>query len=334
MKAVVLKGINVPLVVEEVPQPEIGPEEALVQIKAASLNKRDWWIQQGKYAGLKFPIILGSDGSGIVTAVGASLPDAWIGQEVLLYPAENWGNSEHYQSKEFKILGMPENGCFASYVRVNGDMLFPKPAHLSFEEAAALPVAGLTAYRALFIRGQWAPGDKVLISGVGGGAGAFALQLAIAAGAEVWVTSGSNEKISQAVTLGARGGANYKEADWAEILKEKAGAFEVIIDSALGEGFAELMGLCTEGARVVFFGGTAGNIPPLNGRPIFWKQINILGTTLGSPRDFEKMLSFIKEKQVFPVIDGVFSMDEAEKAIKSMNAGTSKFGKTILKIDS
>lgn len=332
MKAIVLREIGGTLNLEEVPAPEIGPDEALVALRAAGMNKRDWWIGKGQYAGLKFPIILGSDGSGIVKAVGSHLPESWIGQEVLIYPATHWGNSESYQSKDFKILGLPEDGCFAEFVKVKGEMLYPKPDHLDFAQAAAFPVAGLTAYRALFVRGAWKKGDKVLISGVGGGAGTFALQFAISTGAEVWVTSGSAEKLDKAKELGAAGGINYKEPNWAEKLVEQAGHFDVIIDSALGDGFADLVTTAAPGARIVFFGGTDGNIPAINGRPVFWKQISILGTTMGSPKDFEQMLSFIKSHHVVPVIAGSFPLNQAQEAMTHMDQGSTKFGKLVLTI--
>lgn len=332
MKALVLHGPNEDLKVEEVEQPAIGPHEALVQIKAAGLNKRDWWIQKGQYAGLQFPIILGSDGSGVVTAVGTDVPLSWVGQEVVLYPAENWGDKEQYQGKDFQILGLPSNGCFAEFVKVKSTMLFPKPQHLNFEQTAALPIAGLTAFRALFIKANWQSGDKVFVAGVGGGAGTFALQFAVAAGAEVWVSSGSCAKIEQAILLGAKGGVNYKDEHWAQQLKDQAGLFDVIIDSALGEGFTFFPEICHPGARIIFFGGTAGNIPAVNGRPVFWKQLSILGTTLGSPGDFDKMLTFIQDKKVRPIIDKVYPMQEANEALQSMNGGTSKFGKSILNI--
>ncbi|SEA65286.1 NADPH:quinone reductase [Arachidicoccus rhizosphaerae] len=334
MKAIVLNGIEAPLTLSEVPVPELEADEALVALRAAGMNKRDWWIYKGQYAGLKFPIILGSDGSGIVQSVGAGLPQSWIGQEVMIYPAAGWGTSEAHQNKDFQILGLPVNGCYAEFVKVKADMLYPKPAYLDFTQAAAFPVAGLTAYRALFVRAGWQKGDKVLISGVGGGAGTFALQYALAAGAEVWVTSGSAEKIQRAVNMGARGGANYKESGWAKALLAEAGSFDVIIDSALGDGFADLVTLAGWGARIAFFGGTAGNIPPLNGRPIFWKQISVLGTTMGSPRDFEAMLSFIQQHQVKPVIDEVFTLQEAGKAMERMSEAGSKFGKMVLTIGS
>jgi NADPH:quinone reductase-like Zn-dependent oxidoreductase len=334
MKAIVLNGIEAPLTLSEVPVPELEPDEALIELKAAGMNKRDWWIYKGQYAGLKFPIILGSDGSGIVKAVGSGLPESWKGQAVIIYPAAGWGDAEAHQNKDFQILGLPVNGCYAEYVKVKAEMLYPKPAHLSFNEAAVFPVAGLTAYRALFVRAGWQKGDKVLISGVGGGAGTFALQYALAVGAEVWVTSGSPDKIQRAVSIGAKGGANYKEAGWAEKLLAQAGSFDVIIDSALGEGFADLTTLAGWGARIVFFGGTAGNIPALNGRPLFWKQISILGTTMGSPRDFESMLSFIQQHGVKPVIDEVFTLAETAKAMERLSGAGSRFGKMVLTIGS
>ena len=154
----------------------------------------------------------------------------------------------------------------------------------------------------------------------------------VAAGAEVWVTSGSEEKIRRARELGAAGGINYKETDWAATLLREAGEFNIIIDSALGGGFADLVTLAARGARIVFFGGTAGNLPPVNGRPVFWKQISILGTTLGSPRDFEQMLSFIKARQIRPVIDEILPLDQAQEAMERLNSGGSRFGKMVLTI--
>lgn len=332
MKAAVLYGINEPLKIEEVETPALASGEVLVKLKAASLNKRDWWIQKGQYAGLKFPIIVGSDGAGIVDAVGENVDRNLIGRETVIYFVDNWGNDERFQSKEATLLGLPDNGCLAQYVKVKAEQIFPKPHNLSFEETAALPVAGVTAFRALFTRGSCKAGDKVLVSGVGGGAGTFALQFAVAAGAEVWVTSGSEEKIKKAVELGAEGGVNYKAENWDKDLLEQAGEFDVIIDSALGDGFAKLVNVTARGGRVVFFGGTNGNIPPLNGRSIFWKQIGILGTTAGSSEDFADMLSFIEAKNIHPVIDEVFSLDDAEKAMRTMDNAGNKFGKVVVEI--
>jgi zinc-binding alcohol dehydrogenase/oxidoreductase len=130
--------------------------------------------------------------------------------------------------------------------------------------------------------------------------------------------------------MGASAGVNYKAKDWAEQLKLMAGGFDVIIDSALGDGFDKLLDLANPGARIVFFGGTAGNIPPLNGRKIFWKQLQILGTTMGSPDDFKAMVDFVNEHQIVPVVDEVFLLADADKAVRKMEH-SAQFGKIVLK---
>ena len=330
MKAIVLEAADKPLTLKEVDNPVPGPGEVLVQIKAAALNRRDYWITIGQYAGIKYPSILGSDGSGIVTQVGSDDDKKWINKEVIINPGHDWGDHPEYQSKDFKILGLPKDGTFAEYVKVEAKYLHLKPPFLSWERASALPLAGLTAYRALFTKGKATKGDTVLINGAGAGTGTFALQFAVAAGCRVFVTSGSGEKIESARQLGAAAGVNYKAQDWAEQLKHLAGGFDVIIDSALGEGFAKLPDICNPGARIVFFGGTAGNIPELNGRKIFWKQLQILGTTMGTNEEFKAMIEFVEEHQLIPVIDEVFSLANAQEAVNKM-ANSSQFGKIILK---
>jgi len=332
MKAIVLKDKEEPLKIEDVEVPALGEDEVLIKVKAASFNRRDWWIQKGLYAGLKFPIILGSDGAGIVERVGKEANKSWIGQSVIINPALNWGDNEAFQQKDFAILGLPENGTFAEFVKVKFENIYPLPAHLSFEEAAALPLTGLTAYRALFSRAMLKPAEKILIVGIGGGASSMALLWSLAAKAQVYVTSGSDAKIEQAKSLGAIDGVNYKTDSWAKDLAEMAGGFDVILDSALGEGFASLLDLASPGARIVFFGGTAGNIPELNARKIFWKQLSVLGTTMGSDKDFLEMLDFLNLHKVKPVIDSVHPFQDAEIAIRKMD-DSRQFGKIVLKVD-
>lgn len=330
MKALVLEAADKPLVLKEVDQPKLRADEVLVQIKAAALNRRDYWITIGKYAGIKYPSILGSDGSGIVVEVGDGVDKGWINKEVIINPCHNWGSHDEYQNRDFSILGLPEDGTFSEYIKVKTEYLYTKPAHLSWEQAAALPLAGMTTYRALFTKGKAKKGDKVLITGVGGGTGTFALQWAVAAGCQVFVTSGVGEKIERARRMGASAGVNYKAQDWAEQLKLMAGGFDVIIDSALGDSFDKLLDIANPGARIVFFGGTAGNIPPLNGRKIFWKQLQILGTTMGSPHDFKGMVDLVNEHKIVPVVDEIFPMADAQKAVDKLG-GTSQFGKLVLK---
>jgi zinc-binding alcohol dehydrogenase/oxidoreductase len=317
------------LIWKEVETPVIGPGEVLVKIKAAALNRRDYWITVGKYAGIKYPTILGSDGAGIVAEIGEGVDANWLNKEVIINPSNNWGDHDEFQSKDFKILGLPGDGTFAEYVKTRAEYLYAKPAYLNWEQAAAVPLAGLTAFRALFTKGKAKKSDTVLITGVGGGTGAFALQWAVAAGCKVYVTSSQPDKIEKAKQLGALAGVNYKTENWADELKQLAGGFDVVIDSALGEGFSKLPDICNPGARIVFFGGTAGDMPAINGRKIFWKQLQILGTTMGTANDFEQMLAFMNEHKIVPVVDEVLPLAEAAKAVNMMEH-SSQFGKIVL----
>lgn len=330
MKAIVLEGADKPLVLKEVEKPALGAGEVLVQIKAAALNRRDYWITVGQYANIKYPSILGSDGAGIVVEVADDADKSWLDKEVIINPCHGWGSHTDYQNRDFTILGLPEDGTLAEYVKVKAEYLYPKPAYLNWEQAAALPLAGLTTYRALFTKGQAKKGDKVLITGVGGGTGTFALQWAVAAGCRVFVTSGSGTKIDRARQLGAKAGVNYKAQDWVQELQYLAGGFDIVIDSALGKDFGKLVDLCNPGARIVIFGGTAGNIPSLNGRKIFWKQLQLLGTTMGSPEDFKAMLDFVNKHKIVPIVDEVCPLAQAQKAVSKME-NCSQFGKIVLK---
>jgi NADPH:quinone reductase-like Zn-dependent oxidoreductase len=329
MKALVLEDIHEPLKIKEVTKPILKAGEALVQIKAAAFNRRDYWISKGKYAGLKFPIILGSDGAGIVTEVFDDADEYLLNKEVVINPGSNWGNNPNFQGPDFKILGLPDDGTFAEYVKVNASNVYAKPPHLNFKQAAAFSLAGLTAYRALFTKAKLTPNDTVLIAGIGGGAALLALQWATHFGAKVFVTSSSDEKIRLALELGAKGGVNYKEPDWEIKLKELAGGIDVVIDSAVGPGFAKHLTYVNSGARIVFFGATAGDIPELNARIIFWKQLQIIGTTMGTSLEFEEMLQFISRHKIVPVIEEVFSFKDANKALSLMDE-SNQFGKIVL----
>jgi zinc-binding alcohol dehydrogenase/oxidoreductase len=321
MKALVLVGKNEPLAYQDVKIPQITEGAVLVKLKAAALNHRDVWIQKGLYAGLKFPTILGSDGAG----------ELLDGTPVILHPGRGWGDTPRFQSKNYEILGLPVDGTFAEYTLVPPQYLAPKPAHLTYEQAAALPLAGLTAYRALFTKCQAKAGDKVLISGIGGGVALFALQYAIAAGCEVWVTSSSEEKIEKAVQLGAKGGFNYKTEGWAKAATAQTGGFDVVIDGAVGAGFAEIVKACAAGARLCFYGGTAGALTGVSPQIIFYKQLTIMGSTMGSPEEFVKMIKFVKKHKIVPIVDSVYPLAEGNAALTHMDMGQ-QFGKIVLSI--
>jgi zinc-binding alcohol dehydrogenase/oxidoreductase len=332
MKAAVFTELKKPIVVRDEPDPVAGPGSAIVRLEAASLNHRDLWIQLGLYAGIKLPVIPGSDGAGIVESVGSARDQSWVGREVIINPALDWGSDPRAQGLNFRILGLPDAGTLAEKISIPVANLAPKPAHLSWEQAAALPLAGVTAWRALFTRAQLRAGEKVLVTGTGGGAALFAVQFAIAAGAQVYVTSSSPEKILRARALGAVGGANYREENWtADLQKAAGGPFDVIVDSAGGEGFAKLIELTKPGGRIVFFGATAGNPPGIDLRKCFFRQINVLGTTMGSPVDFEGMTALVAAKKITPIVDVSFSLADTEAALRHMESAT-QFGKIVVTI--
>ena len=334
MQALVLDGINQPVQLREVPTPQPGPGEVQVHLRAAALNHRDVWIQKGQYAGLKFPVILGSDGAGTVTELGEGVEQGLRGQAVLINPGQNWGDKPAAQGHEFSILGLPHNGTFAEYVCVPARYVQPKPAHLSFEQAAALPLGGVTAYRAVFTRAALQAGERVLINGIGGGVALLALQMAVAAGAEVWVTSGAEEKIEKAVALGAKGGISYKTEKWpASLSKQAGGGFDVLVDSAGGPGFGDLLDAAAPGGRIVFYGATNGDVPDLAARKVFWKQLSLLGSTMGTEQDFTAMVRFFEQHQLVPVVDQTFPLAEGETALRRMEESL-QFGKLVLSITS
>ncbi|HYH55600.1 MAG TPA: zinc-binding dehydrogenase, partial [Anseongella sp.] len=289
MKAAYIEAVNTPVVIRQLEKPVPGRGEVLVRVKFAALNHRDVWIRKGQYAGRKERLVPGSDGAGLVEAAGEGVPDSWTGKEVIIYPGMNWGDDPAAQSGEFKILGNPDDGTFAEYVRVPAANIFEKPPHLSMEEAAAIPLSGLTAYRACFTRGRMQGRDKVLITGIGGGTVLFAFQYALALGAEVYVTSGSEDKIRRAVSLGAKQGFLYTSAGWAEDIKRESGGIDLVIDSAAGPAFGMLPELMNPGGRIVNFGQTAGPIGDIPARHLFWKQLSILGSTMGTAADFKGM---------------------------------------------
>lgn len=331
MKAIVLTGIGSTFGLTDVPDAEPLRFEAVVALKAAALNHRDIWIRKGLYAGLKFPIIPGSDGSCVMVKCGDEVDKSWLGREVIINPSLNWGDNPRFQQRTFKVLGLPDDGTFAEYVKIPATNIAPKPSHLSFEQAAALPLAGLTAYRALFVRGGLGASETVLITGVGGGVSQFALQFAVAFGAKAFVTSGADWKIDRAIELGATGGANYAQSDWADQLLWKSGGFDVVIDSAGGEGFGKLIDLLAPGGRLVILGATRGNPAGLDLRKLFWKQASVVGTAMGSPEDFNAMLQFVEQHRIAPVIDKIFPLSEAEAAANQMEEGQ-QFGKIVLSI--
>ncbi len=336
MKAIVLHEVGEPATVrlEDAADPRPGPGEAVVRLRAAALNHRDLFIRRGQYAGLRFPIIPGSDGVGAVAAVGDGVTEVRPGDDVIINPSVNWGDDPRAQGPGFKILGLPDNGTFAQLVAIPAANALPRPAGLSDEEAAAIPLAGLTAYRAAVMRGRARAGDTVLVLGIGGGVATFALLIAKQLGARVLVTSGSDDKIARARALGADDGFNYKTVDWVKAVKRATGGqgADLIIDGTGGQTFDMALDAARPGGRVVSYGATTGPVPDLAVRRLFFKQLDVMGSTMGSPDDFRAMLDLFGAGKARPVVDRVFPLAEAGAALGHMEQAA-QFGKIVLKIE-
>lgn len=193
-------------------------------------------------------------------------------------------------------------------------------------------MAGLTAYRALFTRGELKGGDRVLITGAGGGVALMACQFALAVGAEVYVTSGSDEKIARAEKLGVAGGYNYRNEGWHKNALAQDRLFDVIIDSAGGDGFAHLIKLAAPAGRIVTYGGTRGKLNDLSTPIIFWRQLSILGSTMGSPAEFKDMLKFVSKYQIRPIIHRLYHWDTVDDAFDALR-DSSQFGKLVFSLE-
>jgi len=336
MKAIRLHELDGPenLVYEEVPEPEPGPGEAVVRLRAAALNRRDLWATYGQYPGVKpdiLPKIPGSDGSGEVVARGDGASGPAEGTEVVINPALYWGDDPRTPSKEYRILGIPDDGTFAQFVKVPADHVFPKPSHLSHEEGAALPLAALTAYRALVSRGGIREGETVVVPGVGSGVATFLVQIAAALGARVFVTSGSDEKIEKAKEFGAEGGVNYNSENWSRELKDMAGGVDLSLDLVGSEAFDALVSLAKPGGRIVIIGATAGPAPKVMTIRIALKFLDILGTAMGTAEEFGAMLDLYAEHGLKPKIDETFALEDAADALNHMQEGAG-MGKILLNI--
>ncbi|GAB3806843.1 zinc-binding dehydrogenase [Virgibacillus kimchii] len=338
MKAIVLKdkieyGENkkAPLYFEEVETPEPGEGEVLIRLRNAALNRRDVFIRYGLYPGIQVPSIPGADGAGVIEEAGEGVQGFEKGDEVVINPQLFWGDHPDYPSKDQSILGVPRDGTFAQYVKVPAENVFLKPAHLSYEEAAALPLGGLTAFRAVVTKGQVKEGDTVIIPGIGGGVANFALQIARARGANVYVTSSSDEKIDNAVERGAAGGVNYTSDNWVKELKALSGGADVSIDSIGGSTFNDLIDLAKPASKIVSFGATRGPVNNVVMPKIFFKQMEIHGTTMGNPDEFKRMLDFYGEHELRPLIDSVYPLEEVEKAADKMDQGNAQ-GKIVISI--
>jgi len=318
MKAVLVREGGV-LSYEDYDDPVAGPGEVVVELKYAAVNRRDLLVRNPPGPAYQFPLPLipGSDGAGIRRDTG---------QEVVIYPGLGWGEREDAAGPDWRILGGPVNGTYADLVKVPEQNVFPKPARFSWEAAAAFPLGGLTAWRALFAVGRLHGSETVLVLGAGSGVSTIAVQLAAQTGARVLVTSSSEEKIERAKELGAEGGVLYTEEGWPEAV----GPVDLVLDS-VGATWRDSLRALRKGGRLVVFGGTGGPEVTLDVRAVYLNWQSILGTTMGSPRDFAGLLRMVDAGTWRPVIDSVRPLAEAQAAHDRMKAGD-HFGKLVLAV--
>lgn len=329
MRALVLRENS--FQIESIPKPIIENEEVLVKINFAALNHRDQWIREGKYPKIVFPSVLGSDGVGEVVEVFNAENKKWLNKKVIINPNINWGSDDFVQNKNYHILGMPTYGTLAEFVKVNVNRLIEKPNHLSDEEAAAIPLAGLTAWNATMNKGALAPEKKILVSGVGGGVAQFAFLFANAINSSVYVSSSKNDVIEKCISIGAKGGINYTIENSLKNKAKEIGGFDIIIDSAGGNQINDLLTCLKPNGKLVFYGATLGSPSKLNVALMFWNHLSLMGSTMGSDRDFINMVAFVNQHKIKPIIDQTFTLDNSIAAFDRMKMGN-QFGKIIIQI--
>lgn len=304
----------------EVPKPKKG--EIRVKLKVAGLNHRDLFIPN-RHKPSEGNLILGSDGSGIIDAIGENVTNVQVGDEVIINPSLGWKEKSPAPPEGFEILGYPFHGTFAEFVTIPAENVVKKPEYLTWEEAGVLALASLTAYRALFTKGNVQSGMKVFIPGIGSGVAIQLLQFAKAAGATVYVTSRSAEKREKALQLGADKAID-SNSDWEKELNGEK--MDLVIECVGAATFNKSLAQLKKGGTIVTFGASAGDVVQLDLRNFFYGQYNLLGTTMGSSEEFQEVIDFITKHELKPVIDKIYKLEEYEQAFERINKGE-QFGK-------
>ena len=326
---------------EETDDPKLNSSrEVVVQLRAAALNRIDILNREG-VTGMEvsLPHILGADGAGVVVEVGDGVTNVKDGDAVCLYPPSGCGRCEFCQTERdymcvyVRVIGERIKGTYAEYIKLPAENCFSIPPGFSFEEAAAFPLVFITVWRMLVTNAQLKPGERVLILGIGGGVASAALQLAKQMSAHVIVTSSSDEKLKMAKSHGADHGVNYTRSDFVKEVRAVTGksGVDVVVDCVGGESWAKSLAALAKGGRLVTCGATAGAFPQTNIRRIFWNHLSIFGSTLGSRREFQQLISFCSASGVRPIIDKVYPLKEAAAAQQRLEEGK-QFGKIVLQV--
>ncbi|KAI8648625.1 PKS-ER domain-containing protein [Fusarium keratoplasticum] len=334
-----------PLHLKEIKKPVPADNEVLVRLKAAALNHRDLFVRHHQYPAISLDHPMLSDGYGVITELGRGVPNrSLLGENVLLTPMRGWISDPAgpEDPKKWSITGstrLYNVGTAQDYVCVHQDEVVPAPKHLSAVEGAALPLVGLTAWRALSTKAAVQPGQNILITGIGGGVAITALQFSVAMGVNVFVTSGSQEKLDRARSLGAQGGAIYKAEKWEAGIRQQLPSsrpyIDAVIDGAGGDIVSKAVKLLKPGGVIVQYGMTIS--PKMNWTmPAVLLNAELKGTTMGSRQEFRDMVAFVDRKGIRPVISrtvqGLSNLRDIDLLFDEMKAGR-QMGKLVIEIE-
>ena len=342
MKAMVFRAHGGPEVLEmaELPDPVAAPGRVVVRVRAVALNHLDIWVRAG-WPGLELPLphVLGSDVAGVVETVGPGAEASGIaaGMEVVLNPGISCGRCEECLAgrdtlcRKYAILGEHTAGGYAERVSVPAANVLPKPRALSFEQAACIPLVFLTAWHALVSRARLQPGETVLIHAAGSGVGSAGVQIARLLGARVIATAGSQEKCEKALALGAHHAIDYEKTDFLKEVKTLTGrrGVDVVFEHTGKVTWERSLLALVNGGRLVTVGATTGFDTVTDLRHVFYRQLSVLGSTMGSKSELFQVLRFVEEKRLHPVLDRVLKLSEARKAHELL-ARREQFGKVVL----
>ncbi|MHA1882485.1 MAG: zinc-binding dehydrogenase [Candidatus Thorarchaeota archaeon] len=344
MKAALFKEHGRPevLTYSDIPDPTPEPNQVLIEVKAVALNHLDLFVRAG-IPGLKLemPHILGSDISGVIKEVGSSVSEFEIGQKVIVDPSLSCGKcefclrGEHSLCDTYGIIGEHVRGGYSEYFAVGSQNVIPIPQRsgLDFVEAASVPLTFMTAWRLLMTKGQLGPGDDLLIIGIGGGVALAALQIAKITGARVIVTSSSDAKLQRARMLGADLLINHNEVpDYhKEIMNmtDQRGV-DVVLDSVGVATWERSLRSLRKGGKLVTCGATSGSMATTNINLLFWKQLEILGSTMATKSELRDVLNIVWNKRIRPVVDTVYPLSKAQEAHEFLEKGK-QFGKVVLR---
>lgn len=302
-------------------------EEVLVSLKVAGLNRRDI-AMPNRLSSEQEAIILGSDGAGVIEAVGNDVHHVKVGDEVIINPALGWEKNSDAPPEGFEILGVPDHGTIAEKIIISSTQVEKKPSYLSWEEAGVLALASLTGYRAMFTKGKLRAGETVFIPGAGSGVATYMIQFAKAAGARVIVSSRSEEKREQALKIGADKAIDTA-SDWQKELNNES--IDLVIESVGRATFNRSLNVLKRGGKIVVFGATTEDTVDFNLREFFYGQYQLFGSTMGSREELNELLLFMEKHEIKPIVGHTYPLHQIEEAFDFLR-DNKQFGKIAIEI--